>query len=87
MPGSIRISLARTSLVASLQLQVEWVNMEKHLDFSLIFEEQKIDSASETEARRSEVTHQVKKLVNRIAQIPIKDNQRSVCLGPKPSAT
>lgn len=59
--------------------------MSKHKEaywfFSLIFE-QKIDSACETEAQRSKMTYDVTKLINNIAQIPIKDYRWSVWLGP-----
>lgn len=77
-----RKSYSQNLSQASLQLQVGWVNIEKHVEFSLIFHEQRIDSARETDAQRSEVTHQVTKLINNIAQIPIQDNLRSVCLSP-----
>lgn len=56
-PGSIPIPLARTSLMSSVLPQVGWVNMEKHADFSLIFDEQKTDSATETEANEEWSPH------------------------------
>lgn len=43
------------------------------MDFSLIFHDQKIDSARETEAQKSEVPHQVTKLINRFPSSTIWD--------------
>lgn len=51
----------------------------------MIFDKHKTDSAAETKVQRSEVTHQVTKLINSQTQIPTRASEICV-LGPLTSS-